>query len=232
MKRKIDPYIKYLLIENVAYIVIAIILLFGIFIIPSLLIGSYTKNAENIYRLEEEIKISNSKKKALAFISDSKLQDIDEYYNVVSTIIPESENYFSIIYSLNKLSQLTNFNITSYSINLKESTKNKISIEVTGVGNQNEFLEFLKEYNFGGGRLITAETISLNQREFSGITLKLNFYNKKASLAQQRSADYQQILREIDQIKEKVRFTILDDTATDLTSEDVDSNYPTKTNPF
>lgn len=232
MKRKIDPYIKYLLIENIAYIAIAIVLLICVFIIPTLLIGSYTKNAENIYKLEEEIKISNSKKNALAFISDSKLQDIDEYYNVVSTIIPESENYFSIIYSLNRLSQLTNFNITSYSINLQGSTKDKISILVTGVGNQNEFLEFLKEYNFGGGRLITAETISLNQQEFSGITLKLNFYNKKASLTQQGNVDYQQILSEIDQIKEKVRFTILDDTATDVISEEADTSYSTKTNPF
>jgi hypothetical protein len=232
MKTKIDPYIKSLLIENAVYVIFALLLIVGLFIIPSLLIGSYAKNAENIYKLEEEINEINSKKNALAFISESKLQDIDEYYNIVSSIIPESENYFSIIYSLNNLSQLTNFNITSYSINLQASTKDKISIQVTGVGNQDEFLEFLKNYNFGGGRLITAETISLNQQEFSGITLKLNFYNKKSSLTQRGNIDYQKVLNTIDQIKEKIQFSIQDEAITNEGSEEIDENYPTKTNPF
>ncbi|MEX1052467.1 MAG: hypothetical protein WEC80_01305 [Patescibacteria group bacterium] len=232
MKIKIDPYTKSLFLQNTIYIVIAIVLLISIFIIPPLLIGGYTKNAENIFKLEEDIKEANSKKQALSFISDSKIQDINEYYNTVTAIIPETENYFSIIYSLNRLSELTNFNITSYSINLKSSTDNKVSIDVRGVGNQNQFLEFLKEYNFGGGRLITAEKISLNQKEFSGITLRLNFYNKPAGLTQRGNIDYQEVLSTIDQIKEKVRFTIQSEEAGEGVSEEINTDYPTKTNPF
>ncbi len=228
MKPKISPYIKYLLTENIFYIVIAFVLLISIFIVPSIVINTYFQNVEKIKTLDEELQEINSKKNALSFLSNAPSKNIDEYYNIVSALIPEAENYFTIIYTLNNLAELTNFNITSYSLNLKESTANKISIEVTGVGNQSEFLNFLREYNLGGGRLITAEEITLNAEEFSGITLRLNFYNQKSSLFQSGNIDYKKILTKIDGLKSKIKFNFQTKNKEDVVLED----YPTKTNPF
>ncbi len=229
MKIKINPYIKYLIIENIYYILIAVLLVVSIFVIPSLMLNTYSKNADNISVLEKELQEISSKKNALLFLSSTSSKNIDEYYNLVSSLIPETENYFTIIYSLNNLSESTNFNITSYALNLKESTGNKISIQVTGVGNQQEFLNFLKEYNLGGGRLITAESIKLNSEEFAGITLKLNFYSQKASLSQQGSIDYQKVLNKIDKIKDKIKFNFQSNANEE---EIVIEEYPTKTSPF
>ncbi|OGK31030.1 hypothetical protein A3F29_03180 [Candidatus Roizmanbacteria bacterium RIFCSPHIGHO2_12_FULL_33_9] len=229
MKTKISPYIKYLFVQNAVYIFFAAVLLISLFIIPPVMFSTYTKNSENIDQLQKDILDLKSKKNTLAFISGSDLKNIDNYYDLVSALIPESENYFSIIYTLSNLSELTNFNISSYSINLQGSTNNKISIQVRGEGNQSEFLDFLKQYNFGGGRLITAERILLNSEEFSGITLSLNFYNKKTSLSKQQSTDYQKVLAKIDQIKDKISFNIQTQSASDGTGEE---EYPTKTNPF
>ncbi|MFH1826954.1 MAG: hypothetical protein ABH812_00775 [bacterium] len=229
MKIRINPYLKYSLAENLIYIIIAIVLLIGIFVIPALMVGNYTKNSENIDQLQKDVQDIRSKKNTLAFISNSDVKNIDSYYNIVSALIPESENYFSIIYALDNLSELTNFNITSYKINLGGSSKNQISIEVTGIGNQNNFLDFLQQYNFAGGRLITAEKINLNSQEFSGITLSLSFYNKKTSLTGQQGTDYQKVLTKVDKIKDKIKFAIQTPTLTESINNE---EYPTKTNPF
>ena len=229
MKIKINPYIKYLIVENIFYILISILLVISVFVIPSIMFNTYSKNSDNISQLKKELQEINSKKNALAFLSSTNSKNIDEYFNLVSSLIPESENYFTIIYSLNNLSKLTNFNITSYALNLKESTNNKISIQVTGVGNQQEFLNFLKEYNLGGGRLITAEEIKLNSEEFTGITLKLNFYSQKTSLSQQGNVDYQKVLNKIDKIKDKIKFNFQSNSSEE---EIVIEEYPTKTSPF
>lgn len=228
MNLKISPYIKYLLTENVFYIVIAFVLLISIFIVPSIVINTYSQNVEKINTIEAELQEINSKKNALEFLSSTSSKNIDDYYNIVSSLIPEAENYFTIIYTLNNLAELTNFNITSYSLNLKESTQNKISIEVTGVGNQSEFVNFLKEYNLGGGRLITAEEITLNTEEFTGITLRLNFYSQKSSLFQKGTINYKDVLTKIDNLKSKIKFNFQSETKEDAIIED----YPTKTNPF
>lgn len=228
MKPKISPYVQYLLTDNIYYIVIAFILLISIFIVPSVTINTYSQNVEKIFTLEEELQEINSKKNALSFLSNTSTINIDEYYNIVSSLIPEAENYFTIIYALNNLADLTNFNITSYSLNLKESTKNKLSIEVTGIGNQSEFLNFLREYNLGGGRLITAEEITLNAEEFSGITLRLNFYNQKSSLFQSGNINYKDALSKIDNLKSKIKFNFQSEVKKETAVEE----YPTKTNPF
>ena len=129
MKTKISPYIKYLFVQNAVYIFFAAVLLISLFIIPPVMFSTYTKNSENIDQLQKDILDLKSKKNTLAFISGSDLKNIDNYYDLVSALIPESENYFSIIYTLSNLSELTNFNISSYSINLQGSTNNKIPFD-------------------------------------------------------------------------------------------------------
>jgi hypothetical protein len=233
MRIKIRPYLKFLLIENTIYIVLAFILIIAILFIPSYFLNKFSANQEEISQLEEELKQMQSKKNALIFLSSSKSQNLDEYYNLMTSLIPESENYFSILYTLENLSRLTNFNITSYTINLAKSNENKLSVDVSGVGEQEDFLNFLNQYNVAGGRLITAEKINLGKDNTSGLTLSLNFYNKKSSLFQSTKEDYQKTLVKLNDIRDKVKFTFKNQEITQSNNVDeTTESYPIKTNPF
>jgi hypothetical protein len=227
MKIKIRPYLKFLLIENLIYIVIAFILVIGFLFVPKFMLDQYNADREKVRLLDDELNQMRSKRNALIFLSSSKYQNLDDYYNLVTSLIPESENYFSIIYTLDSLSEITGFNIVSYTINVKKSTNNKLSLIVSGVGNQNDFLNFLTQYNIAGGRLITAEKIGLGKENITGISLTLNFYNKKSSLYQSKKEDYQKVLSKLDKIKNKITFNIKSGEEKVASSE-----YPIKANPF
>jgi len=227
MKIQIKPYLKFILIQNTAYVIITFTLIALIFTIPSFLINKYTENKEKINNLTEELNDMRSKRNALIFLSSLKTQNLDDYYNLMMSLIPESENYFSILFALDELSQSTNFVITSYKITPVQSSENRISIQVRGEGNHNDFLDFLKQYNISSGRLITAEKINLDNTEFTGIQLNLSFYNKKSSLYQSSKVDYQKILARLDKIRNKVKFNIQKEEASQKIVD-----YEVKSNPF
>src|SRR3989338_2701233 len=67
----------------------------------------------------------------------ARLQQLNEFLN---QLIPSKENYFSIIAALEKLSQKTNFIITSYSINLNDSSEGKLALDITCQGDTATFL--------------------------------------------------------------------------------------------
>ena len=106
-------------------------------------------------------------------------EKLDEDVKFLNTLIPDVEDYFSVIYALEQLSKKTNFVITSYSVNVKASTTDKLRINVTGVGDSESLIHFLKDYNFDGGRLITSDKVQLDPNFSGSIIINLTFYNKK-----------------------------------------------------
>ena len=100
------------------------------------------------------------------------------------------------------------------------------SITVTGIGDQDSFLKFLQNYNFAGGRLITAEKIEFNKGASGTSNLVLNFYNKKVSSTEDQSVSYEKVLEKISQIRSKVNIALQSEEAAANTS------YPVGTNPF
>ena len=113
MKIRIRPYLKFLLIENTIYIVLGILLIVALLFIPSYFVNDYIANKEKINQLDEELRLIQSKRNALVFLSSSKSENLDDYYNLVTSLIPDSENYFSILYALDNLSEITNFKISA-----------------------------------------------------------------------------------------------------------------------
>ena len=116
--------------------------------------------------------------------------------------------------------------INSYTINLGEPSVDKLSVVVSGVGSPDSFLNFLKEYNVGGGRLITTEKIELNSKESEAFKLNLTFYSKKVSGIEEENLNYRRALNEFQKIKDKVSINVA--PIQDLSQE----SYPTKSNPF
>lgn len=218
---------KYILKNNLPSFIAAIVLV----ILIILIVRSYNTYQDDksqteilnndIQQLDARMKISKANKE----LGGNK---INEYNRLLNQLIPESEDFFSIIYAFEQIAKKTGFNVTNYTIKLSSSTKEKYALTVQGTGDMNSFLTFLKKYHFGSGRLITNESIDfLPNTGVRTVILSLNFYNKKTSLGKESiNAILPADVRLMDQIKDKVSVNFVAPS-----SEDV-SNYTTKDNPF
>lgn len=225
MNIKINPYIKSLIKENGIYILInvGLIIIISFFLIYNL--KQIPEKQAKINTLETEVQGLRNKANLVSSAINMSEEELTSSVKIFDALIPNSEDFFSIIYALEELSAKTNFIITSYTINLKQSSANKLQLIVSGVGDQNAFMDFLKEYNFGGGRLITCDKLELSS-EFEGtLKLNINFYNKNISSGDQTSLSLnKKEQNEISEIINKVNFL--------LKEPSVDTSYPTKNNPF
>lgn len=226
MRLKINPFIGYLLKENAPYILMTLTILFSLFFVPRYMIGKYFQNKTEIGKLEEKINQEKVKQNILLASQNEEIQNIDEDVRILKSLIPDSENHFTIIYALEELSKQTNFIITAYSLNLTNSNTDKTSVTVTGIGDQEAFLRFLENYNLAGGRLITAEKIEFNQNQPGGSNIVLNFYSKKVSSAEDLNVNYEEVLRKMAQIRSKVNI------AFQSPEDEISEAYPVETNPF
>lgn len=227
MKIGIKPYFKYILKENFLYIIIFIALIALSFFIIPFMINRSVESQNKVKVLQEDIKRLETKRRIIDGTGLQGQTNIEDDLELLKRLIPDVESYFSIIFALEELSKQTNFIITSYIINLQSSTQNKLSLTVQGTGNRDSFLTFLKEYNFTGGRLITAEKIEYSADISGGSSLNLNFYTKKVSATNDQNIDYAKTIKKLQSVKEKVKF-FLQRQITEESQED----YPTKSNPF
>lgn len=230
MKRKIRPYIKFLFRENVIYICILVVLLILTAVLAPFMGNRIINSNTRIEVLTKDVRELESKERLLSNVVNENGQDINKDLTLITKLIPDAEDYFSMIYALERLSQSTEFSINSYTVNLTKSTSNKLSLTVIGTGNSQTFLKLLQEYNVGGGRLITAEKIGVDPAQIGSLSLSLNFYNKKATINVNEKQDFKASLEQLRAIKSKINFSLIEDTG----NEDVaaDTSYPTKSTPF
>jgi hypothetical protein len=229
MKTKIKPFIKRLLKENIYYIVGNVFIFILIIITIKTGFTEIANYKRKITALEaENIELMN--KVTLMNSAVPQSEKLDEDVKFLNTLIPDVEDYFSVIYALEQLSKKTNFVITSYSVNVKASTTDKLRINVTGVGDSQSLINFLKDYNFAGGRLITSDKVQLDPNFSGSIIINLTFYNKKTTAANKlemsvKSSTY----KELEDLKNKVNFSF---DSNEVASESSALDYPKKSNPF
>lgn len=228
MFNKIKPFIRRLIKENIFYIIGNVFIF--ILIIITVRVGLTENSSYNkkITALKTELSQLQNKVTLMQTIIPSS-DKLDEDLNFLNTLIPNMEDYFSIIYALEKLSQKTNFIITEYSVNVRTSTVEKLKLSVNGIGDSQSFINFLKDYNFGGGRLITSDKIQLDPNFFGAIKIDLTFYAKSISAGKnlEPAPDYK-FFEELETLKSKVNFSFDNNSATN--SADLD--YLKKNNPF
>jgi chaperonin cofactor prefoldin len=229
MKINFNSYFKALLKENLLYILITLFLL--IFTIMAFLI--YFPQIFELNNKKEQLseEIKNLKNRSEFIDNYLKNESISLYLKALYSLIPLEEDYFSIIYSLNNLSKKTSFIIKNYTINLSTSTPEKLKITVVGTGNKQNFIEFLKNYNFGGGRLITTDEISLSETEVPEISINLTFYNAPFNFNNNQLKNLQDLQKQLDKIKvivNKVESNISAEETVNLNNEE----YPKKANLF
>lgn len=227
MKNKIKPFIQRLIRENIFFI-LGNILIF-VLILINIKVGmaknmSYGKKINDL-----KIELNQLQNKVtLMRTAIPSLEILNEDLAFLNRLIPNVEDYFSITQSLEKLSEKSNFIITAYNINVAKSSTEKLKLSVTGLGDSQSFINFLKDYNFGGGRLITSDKIQL-EPDFSGlIKIDLTFYSKGVSTSQNLEVEPdQKVFEELELLKNKVGFSFEDDSQVSF-----DFDYPKKSNPF
>lgn len=152
--------------------------------------------------------------------------EINQFILVLSQLVPDEEDFFSVFTSLEHLSQQTGFIITNYSIATTSSTEERLNIVVDGIGNAESFINFLKDYDVAGGRFITSDIIRYETTESSSVKIPLTFYSAKTSTVADEGSKLSiadvEMLREI---RNKTSFVIKD-------TDEGDVEYPTKSNPF
>ncbi len=229
MKQIVSPYIFGLIRENSVYISLSCIVSLLIFFFLPFNSSKLFTNSQTIYRLTKETEVLRKRVNLFNQVSLSK-EDLDLTAKTLGALIPNTEDYFSIIFALEKLSQKTSFIITSYTINLKASTKQKLKLSITGTGDQASFLKFLSEYNFGGERLITSDKIELNRQIAGQIKVDLTFYTEATNLTKNAKpiSFSQSMLKDLAILKDKVRFDLKEGT----NEADLDLPYQKKINPF
>lgn len=230
MKRKIRPYIKFLFRENFIYICILAVLLILTIVLAPFMSNRIINSNDRVKALTKDVKELENKERILSNVINESGEDIDKDLTLITKLIPDAEDYFSMIYALERLSQSTGFSINSYTVNLTKSTSNKLSLTVIGAGDSQTFLKLLQDYNVGGGRLITAEKIGVDPAQIGSLSLSLNFYNKKATISANEKQDFKASLEQLRAIKSKINFSLTEDTSNADTS--VDTSYPIKTTPF
>ncbi len=224
-----DLFMMRLIRENGTYLVGFVILVVALIFSIGFFSVQYRQSQDKISQSKQELNTLKDKVNYIRYRNEIVTAgvDIDSMNQLFNSLVPESEDFFSIALALEKLSSQTNFIITSYTINIKDSTQGKLSLTIRGQGDADSFLEFLKDYNFAGARLITIDKISFNQQLLTGTELLANFYSKKTNLDQSiqskplTPADKQLI----DSIRNKVVVDFTQSTA-------VGTDYPTKSNPF
>lgn len=227
MKKQIRPYYKYIFKKNILYLLLILLLAFFSIGLGLIAPGIFAENNRKISKLEADVRDLRLRKTVIDSSLAGSLTSIEEDVQVMSRLIPEAEDYFSIISSLEELSAKTNFIITSYEVDIKNSGTNKLSLNVTGIGDEQNFIEFLQQYNFQGGRLITIENITLGKEEAGIFSLILNFYNQKTTTTDSNNLDYQGSLQKVNAIRSKVTFS-LQPNQESVQNED----YVKESNPF
>ncbi len=228
MKNKIKPFIRRLIKENIFYLIGNVFIFVLIIIVVRIGLTENSSYNKKITALKTELSQLQNKV-TLMQTTIPPSDKLDEDLNFLNTLIPNIEDYFSIIYALEKLSQKTNFIITDYNVNVRNSTAEQLKLSVSGIGDSQSFINFLKDYNFGGGRLITSDKIQLDPNFFGAIKIDLTFYAKSVSTGKNLELipDYK-FFEELETLKSKVNFSFDNNLATN--SADLD--YPRKSNPF
>ena len=107
--------------------------------------------------------------------------DVDVYNTLLLRLIPEVEDYFSIIASLERLSLYTGLDVSRYSIDLPDSGSDKFTLSIVGTVPQSILPLFLKNYQYGTGRLVTIENMTITNSSENNVQVVLNFYSREVT---------------------------------------------------
>lgn len=230
MKTKIKPFTKFIINQNIPYMIIAFILLLLTLFLPSFVFSRIKNQKETIAVSERQLAELQNRKKIIEAVSGQGILDLKSDVATLQSLVPDAENYFSLIDALEKLSAETGLLITTYSIPFRSQSPDKLTIAVGAVGNRDTFINFLKNYNFSSGRLITIDKVELGPSTANTFNLNLTFYHKKAGDIKKQDPDFNKVINRLNALKSKVKVVLKNPQV--QSTDKIEVNYPVKSNPF
>lgn len=155
--------------------------------------------------------------------------DFKNYNQVLGMLIPENEDYFSIIYTIQQISQESGLVIEDYVVSLGRASNEKISISITYIDDQASFMKFLDLYQYSGGRLVTIPKINWRSDSSGKTKVLLNFYSKGYAPRNEQVFKISKVEQnKVKDILSKIKINVVNKDATPET----DVEYETKDDPF
>lgn len=207
---------------------ISILTAMVLFLVSSLfVITVYQQDSIKIEETKEEITQLRKRVESLSGTTDLQNEgfDLAHMSAALGQLIPNQEDFFSIMIALERLSSKTNFLIGSYDILLDQKNSNSMAFDIHGAGDENSFVNLLENYRFVGGRLITVENVTYNKTN-SSIDIRLTLHSGKSQVTKSYTP--------ISEKEKELMREILEKTTFELKSSEVEplQEYPVKSNPF
>jgi Tfp pilus assembly protein PilO len=160
-------YIVLLLyIVLIGYMILLVIGGYGIF----QLFQKYRDSEKRVAQMRSTVeRVQNNK--------DILETSIDEYNQSLDMLIPDTETYFAVVASLEKLVSKTGITLSSYNLDVNQTNEKKLTLQVQVEGNQQQLRTFLETYLYAGGRIITCDQFSLSDVQKGKGQLLLTFYH-------------------------------------------------------
>lgn len=226
MKQLIDRYTFHLVKRNLIYFVsFFIFILLAIFILP-IQIRDFLLFKEKNHTLIGEV--ADLERKRIV-ISSFDTDEIERLLLTLNTLLPQKEDYFSIFPALDNLSQLTGVVITGFTLPFSQTQQTeKLALTVGIEGAPESLVNFLENYHYRGGRLVTVDQISYSPSA-SQLSLVLNFHAKETKV------------QEVDAVPniDKARLNLIKRINQELggiftspTDEPINPDYSVRDNPF
>lgn len=192
--------------------------------------AQFNRQKKEVELLQGEISMLGDRYNTLKYNKSLTQDQIKDYNKLLASLIPETEDFFSIIYALEAISNASGFRITDYAIDIGATTKEKLILTANGKGDTDAFLKFLQEYQFVGGRLVTTDKIVYRGEKNAGDTkITLNFYSKRFSFNETVRVPQltKQEIQRLEEIKNKIQFQF-----SSAGYQSVDTEYKPKKDPF
>ena len=200
-----------------------------LFIIVFIFYARFNEQNKEVNLMTGEVQMLKNRFDTLKYNQSLTEDQIKEYNKLLASLVPETEDYFSIIYALEQISLESQFTITDYTIDVSKTSKERLTIIAEGKGNPESFLTFLQDYQFAGGRLATSDKIQYGGLNSENTKVVLNFYSKQFTFNE--SLQVQQLSKEeiakLNAIKKKIKFQF-----SSSGYQSVSTEYPSKKNPF
>lgn len=178
-----------------------------IFFVAFAVLFFFSMNTYNEVQLaKDDLDTKKTEASYITLAEELAQSKVNGYNDLLRLLIPESEDYFSIIASLERMSIRTGLKITRYNLNLPTAGQEKFTLTIVGTVQIDELPRFLNTYKFGTRRLVTIENIQVTNQPENNVRFTMNFYSKPvtgsnfsqvASLSQEDLDIMEQIIAQI-----------------------------------
>lgn len=163
------------------YAIVTIIWILAIIFFTSAGILSFLAYNTYIEKTDRQLTL-NSKQGEASYLQTAEeiaSEEVDAYNQLLARLVPETEDYFSVIASLERLSLRTGLEISRYALDLPEDGAERFTLSVVGTVPLEDLPRFLDTYKYGTGRLVTIDNIQVTNSAENNVRFNMSFYSKQ-----------------------------------------------------